>query len=77
MCVKKSLRLRGCCDILPTAKINHAGQIPGMVPYIWFSTGADVCGRTTKKEKNHECNFNETVTGGRCSFWTSDKKMEP
>ena len=34
-----------------------------------------------KKTKNgglkHERNFNETVTGSRCSFRTSDKKMEP
>ena len=27
--------------------------------------------------KKNECYFNETVTGGRCSFRTSDKKMEP
>ena len=27
--------------------------------------------------RNNECYFNETVTGSRCSFWTSDQKMEP
>ena len=27
--------------------------------------------------KKNERNFNETVTGSRCSLWTSDKKMEP
>lgn len=30
-----------------------------------------------KMEVRHECYFNEAVVGGRCSFWTSDKKMEP
>jgi hypothetical protein len=31
----------------------------------------------TKKENKNERYFNETVTGSRCSFRTSDKKMEP
>ena len=26
--------------------------------------------------KKHERYFNEAVIGSRCSFWTSDKKME-
>ena len=35
-------------------------------------------GRKNQMEvRNNECYFNETVTGSRCSFWTSDKKMEP
>ena len=31
----------------------------------------------TNGGKENERNFNETVTRSRCSFWTSDKKMEP
>lgn len=30
-----------------------------------------------KMEVRHERYFNETVVGGRCSFRTSDEKMEP
>ena len=32
--------------------------------------------RKTKKEKKYERYFNEAVTGSRCAFRTSDKKME-
>ncbi len=40
--------------------------------------GDEVCGRIlTNGGKENERNFNETVTRSRCSFWTSDKKMEP
>ena len=31
----------------------------------------------TKRRKRHERYFNETAFRGRCSFRTSDKKMEP
>jgi len=31
----------------------------------------------TNGGKENERNFNETVTRSRCSFRTSDKKMEP
>ena len=38
--------------------------------------GKKAQGRQTKKEKNNERYFNEAVIGSRCSFRTSDKKME-
>ncbi|CDB85278.1 unknown [Coprococcus comes CAG:19] len=31
----------------------------------------------TNGGKKHERYFNETTFRSRCSFWTSDKKMEP
>ena len=34
-------------------------------------------GEPQKMEGKYERYFNETVAGGGCSFWTSDKKMEP
>ena len=36
----------------------------------------EVYGRITKWRKNNERYFNETVIRSRCSFWTSDQKME-
>ena len=39
--------------------------------------GDEAGGSVNQKERKNERYFNETVTGSRCSFRTSDKKMEP
>jgi hypothetical protein len=36
-----------------------------------------ICRKSNQMEVNYERYFNETVIRSRCSFWTSDKKMEP
>ena len=55
--------------------------LPEMVPKLGNKTvsraytGAEV--KKPNGGKKHERNFNEAAFRGRCSFWTSDKKMEP
>ncbi len=48
-----------------------------MVPDIRFTRNMMCADEINQMEVNYERNFNETVIGGWCTFWTSDKKMEP
>ena len=44
---------------------------------MWFSWKKTYAEEKPKRRKKNERNFNETVTGSRCTFRTPDKKMEP
>ncbi len=53
-------------------------QICGPCPVVARRDEADGSAVNPQKmEVRYERYFNEAVIRGRCSFWTSDKKMEP
>ena len=46
---------------------------------LWVLLEEEECGRIKKQggKNNVKRNFNETAFGGRCTFRSPDKKMEP
>jgi hypothetical protein len=43
----------------------------------WFVKNMTYAEDTNQMEVYYERYFNETIIGSWCTFWTSDKKMEP
>ena len=65
------------CERCKKTRIQATPQVPNPARQDGLETGNSMRKIKTNWRKKHERYFNETAVGSRCSFWTSDKKMEP
>ena len=74
--LKNTCKPPPACAIVNKSKNHICGAV--QVPVLRVVLQSEAYGREKPNGgKKNECYFNETVTGSRCSFRTSDKKMEP